>query len=313
MEDTSIPVLVVVGDASRAEGLVAELNQAGLAARKAKSANEAILLTMDIQFGAVIVDFELPTESGLTVLQHFMSYDRVIPVILLASGREDPQWPRLAFEGGADDVVPQTTPPSEVLWRLRRRLAAAARVSALQAERDALKSLAITDGLTQLANHRAFQERLREEFRRAQRYDDPMACIVMDVDHFKAVNDTHGHQTGDEVLQHVAKGIRSAVRETDYCARYGGDEFGVLLPKTHLAGALTVAERMSQALKAIRAGVDGAIRVTASFGVSGFPGRSVTTADQLLKTADDALYRSKKEGRNKISLFQSSLYVARNG
>jgi diguanylate cyclase (GGDEF)-like protein len=133
----------------------------------------------------------------------------------------------------------------------------------------------------------------------------------MDVDHFKVINDTHGHLAGDDVLRRVAQALRTAVRETDFVARYGGEEFGVLLPKTHLAGALTVAERMSQGLKAVRAG--SAIGVTASFGVSGFPGRGVTTAELLLKTADEALYRSKREGRNKISLFQSSLFVAESG
>jgi diguanylate cyclase (GGDEF)-like protein len=163
----------------------------------------------------------------------------------------------------------------------------------------------MTDGLTQVANHRAFQERLKEEFRRAQRYDDPLTLILVDVDHFKRVNDQHGHQVGDEVLKRLADALRLAVRETDFVARYGGEEFAALLPKTHLAGALTVAERISLDLKQMRTGQAG-VRVTASFGVSSFPGRSVNTAEQLLRTADEALYRSKREGRDKISLYQAS-------
>jgi diguanylate cyclase (GGDEF)-like protein len=259
----------------------------------------------------VLFDLDLPGESGLSVLHHLRGDEREVPVLLVEGA--DPLKSAIAFEAGADDLLPATVAPVELISRLRRRLSLARRLDALVKERDELKALSTTDGLTQLANHRAFQERLREEFRRAQRYDDPMAVILMDIDHFKDVNDTHGHLAGDEVLRMVAATLRSAVRETDFIARYGGEEFGVLLPKTHLAGALTVAERMSQSLRTGRAGVDGAIRVTGSFGVSGFPGRGVTTAEQLLKTADDALYRSKREGRNKISLFQAALFVARNG
>ena len=167
----------------------------------------------------------------------------------------------------------------------------------------------MTDGLTQIANHRAFQDRLREEFRRAQRYDDPLALILIDLDHFKKVNDNFGHQAGDEVLVAMASCLKLAVRETDFVARYGGEEFAVVLPKTHLAGALTVAERVAADMQKIKAGPSG-LKITASFGVSGFPGRSVNTGEQLVRTADEALYRAKREGRNKISLFQATMLAS---
>lgn len=302
--------VLIVDETSVFSTLRPTLEAAGYVCVAARSVTEAIQLTMDTTFVAAIVELALADESGLSVLAHFRADALEAPVLLV--GRSDDARVLSAFQAGADDVVFVPLVPAEVLARLERRLALAERCRSLAVERDALRALSTTDGLTQLANHRAFHERLREEFRRAQRYDDPMALIVMDVDHFKLVNDTHGHLVGDDVLRAVAAALRTAVRETDFMARYGGEEFGVVLPKTHLAGALTVAERMSQSLTSIRAGVDGSIRVTASFGVSGFPGRGVTTVEQLLKTADDALYRSKREGRNKISLFQSSLYVARN-
>ena len=152
-------------------------------------------------------------------------------------------------------------------------------------------------------------QRLRDEFRRAQRYDDPLALILVDLDHFKNVNDNFGHPVGDEVLKATANAVQAAVRETDFVARYVGEEFAVLLPKTHLAGALTVAERIVAEMGKIRAGPAG-LRVTASFGVSGFPGRSVNTSEQLVRTADEALYRAKREGRNKISLFQAPVMAS---
>jgi two-component system, cell cycle response regulator len=311
MADSPVAVLLVDGGSPPAGALSEALTARGYVCFRASTATEAIQLTMDTVFAAAIVENTLPGEGGLAVVSHLRGDARPMPIILLVEGN-DVALRVEALRAGADDVVSVPAHVDEVLARLSRRLMLASAISALQAERDALKALSTTDGLTQVANHRAFQERLKEEFRRAQRYDDPMALIAMDVDHFKAVNDTYGHQAGDAVLREVARAIRTAVRETDFIARYGGEEFAVLLPKTHLAGALTVAERMSQAIRAARSGPDASIRVTASFGVSGFPGRGVTTADQLFKTADDALFRSKREGRNKISLFQSSLFVARN-
>ena len=111
------------------------------------------------------------------------------------------------------------------------------------------------------------------------------------------------------MLTAVAGCVKAAVRETDFVARYGGEEFAVLLPKTHLAGALTVAERIAAEMQNVKAGPSG-LKVTASFGVSGFPGRSVNTFEQLVRTADEALYRAKREGRNKISLFQATVLAS---
>ncbi len=310
MEEAARTVLLVDRGSAGAQARRLALTERGFACSHATTANEAIQLTMDTAFSAAVVELELSGESGLAVVQHLRGDERPMPIIAL-TGSGSAELTIEALKLGADDVAPDSISFDELLARLERRYFIASRLAVLLVQRDELLALSTTDGLTQVANHRAFQERLREEFRRAQRYDDPMALILMDIDHFKIVNDTHGHQVGDEVLKAVAKALKGAVRETDFIARYGGEEFAVVLPKTHLAGALTVAERMSQSLKSARTGVDGAIRVTGSFGVSGFPGRGVTTAEQLLKTADDALYRSKREGRNKISLFQSSLYVAR--
>jgi len=302
-------VLVVERPAAQPSALLEALVQAGFAPTLAHTATQAIHLTMDTAFQAALVEVELAGETGLAVLHHLRA-DGPMPVLMISGEAEVSA---RAFEAGADDVLTRPVSPTDLVARLARRISMAQRLRALLLERDELKALSTTDGLTQVANHRAFQERLKEEFRRAQRYDDPLSLIVMDIDHFKTINDTWGHQAGDAVLAEVAAAIKQAVRETDFVARYGGEEFAVLLPKTHLAGALTVAERMSQALRDARSGVGGGIRVTASFGVSGFPGRGVTTGEQLVRTADEALYRSKGEGRNKISLFQSSLYVASSG
>jgi two-component system cell cycle response regulator len=187
------------------------------------------------------------------------------------------------------------------------------RIKALQdtvrsAKRE-LEQLSVTDGLTGLYNHRFFQERLREEFRRAQRYSDPVSLIMIDLDHFKQVNDRHGHPFGDRVLKEAADLIRKSVREPDICARYGGEEFCVILPKTHLSGALTVAERVWRDLGDKVYKADAAEeRVTASLGIAFFPSKDVTSPELLIRFADEALYRAKRDGRNTIALYQAQPY-----
>lgn len=300
---------MVIDDAiSLAAGLVRELEDAGAKVVTATTASEGISHLIDGAIDVAIVDVELPGESGLVVLEHLRGEGGQTPVLLLSS-KDDPGARTAAFAQGCDDYLVKPVTPAEVVARVLRRVELHQAMVAAKVESARLHELAVTDGLTQIANHRHFQDRLREEFRRAQRYDDPLALILVDLDHFKTVNDNFGHQVGDEVLAAMAGCLKAAVRETDFVARYGGEEFAVLLPKTHLAGALTVAERIVTEMLSIKAGPAG-LKVTASFGVSGFPGRSVNTSEQLVRTADEALYRAKREGRNKISLFQAPLLAS---
>jgi two-component system, cell cycle response regulator len=163
-----------------------------------------------------------------------------------------------------------------------------------------LEALASTDGLTNLRNHRAFQEALAREVKLARREHQPLSVILLDVDHFKQYNDTYGHPAGDAVLQYVASLLIECSRETDVIARYGGEEFVALLPNTDEVGAQQVAERMRQAIE-----VEGWAKrqVTASFGFAMLlPEQS--PAD-LIEAADQALYISKAEGRNRVTSWHS--------
>jgi diguanylate cyclase (GGDEF)-like protein len=163
---------------------------------------------------------------------------------------------------------------------------------------EAAERRAHTDQLTGLPNRRAFDAQFGAALDRADRYGEPVAVIMCDVDRFKGVNDTHGHQVGDRVLQTVGAALKLGVRAVDSCARLGGEEFVVLLPRTGRAGALELAERLRRAVEARAIRVDGReLRVTASFGVAVFP-TSVTARDDLLPAADRALYQAKRDGRN---------------
>jgi len=172
---------------------------------------------------------------------------------------------------------------------------------------DRLKHLSITDDLTGLYNVRFLWARFRYEFLRARRYEQPLSCLFLDLDRFKRVNDQYGHRAGDKVLRHVAEQISKSIREVDIVARYGGEEFVVLLPNTDLAGARQCAEaiRKNIADQAIKIG-DTTIRTRLSVGVSMLT-EDVANEDELLKRADTALLRAKKQGRNRVCVWASDI------
>jgi diguanylate cyclase (GGDEF)-like protein len=165
-----------------------------------------------------------------------------------------------------------------------------------------VKRQAITDELTLLANRRRFTETLAVEVRRAERFGDPLALVLADLDDFKLINDQYGHQAGDEVLRRFADVLRENVRDFDLPVRYGGEEFAVLLPETGLDGAEQLARRLQAALLRLRLPEVGGAEppVTASFGVASFP--AARSADELLSAADRALYRAKAAGKNRVAL-----------
>jgi len=161
---------------------------------------------------------------------------------------------------------------------------------------------AVTDELTGLSNHRRFQEVMAQEVGRSKRFGHDLGLVMLDIDHFKSVNDTYGHQQGDVVLREVARVLRESSREIDEPARYGGEELAVALPQTDLDGAYLFAERVRTALEALRIprlnGAGGALRVTASFGAAAMPGTGDDTGS-LIAAADAALYQAKRTGRNR--------------
>ena len=166
-----------------------------------------------------------------------------------------------------------------------------------------LAALAQTDPLTQVLNRRALTDRLVSELDRARRYGHSVAILMLDLDHFKAVNDTRGHLVGDGVLKDVAEILRGAVRSADFVARYGGEEFVVVLPETSVEGALHFAERLREriATTPFSGGGSGVtLELSASIGVALFPGPRITSVDDLLAAADGALYRAKSDGRNRV-------------
>lgn len=165
-----------------------------------------------------------------------------------------------------------------------------------------MQELTIIDELTGLYNYRYFKIKLSDEVRRADRYNQPLSVLMIDVDHFKEINDSQGHQTGNIILQEIVSLIKNSVRDVDVVARYGGEEFVVLLPQTELKHAMTIAERMRRNVaKSYFTNFQGQrdIRATISIGVAMYPD-GVSSTEQLLEKVDQAMYRAKRDGRNRV-------------
>jgi diguanylate cyclase (GGDEF)-like protein len=212
---------------------------------------------------------------------------------------------QLSGDDGSDNISLELWPPAGGFDQRTRALAQSLAAQASVALENArlhgiVQRQAITDELTQLSNRRYFMETLETELRRAERFDEPLALVFADLDDFKRVNDRFGHQVGDDVLRAFADVVRRRVREIDLGARLGGEEFAVLLPETDLGGAEALAESLRNAVASLVVKVDSdrSVSVTASFGVAAYP--QTHSADELMTAADLALYRAKREGKNRV-------------
>ena len=165
------------------------------------------------------------------------------------------------------------------------------------------KRLSITDGLTNVYNHRYFQEELTREFLRSQRSEKPLSLILLDIDHFKRFNDTYGHQQGDTVLKELARVLQNNIRSCDVLARYGGEEFAITMPETEREVCGMASERLRAAVeKHAVPGQDEELKVTISMGLSTTSTKEITSAAELISAADRALYRAKENGRNRVEM-----------
>lgn len=177
---------------------------------------------------------------------------------------------------------------------------------ALERENRSFNVLAITDGLTNLYNHRYLHQHLTAESARARRYKTPLTCLMLDIDDFKSVNDAYGHPYGDEVLKVIARIIREQIRRVDTAGRYGGEEFLIMMPQTSSSEALPVAERIRGEVQEYPFRYQGRdVQVTLSIGLATYEARDKRLSQKadLLKAADEALYRAKNRGKNQTQVW----------
>lgn len=309
--------LILVADDDRLvrEKLGALLRARGHAVELVADGAPALERAAKGDVGLFLLDVLMPGMGGLETcrLLKSLANDREVfwPVILLTS-RNDGDSRVQGLRLGADDYVGKPFDERELVARVEGLLRIRQMHDDLVAAKQRLEALAVTDELTGLYNFRYLSTRLREELKRAERHREPLACAMIDLDHFKRINDELGHDVGDAVLREAARRVRGAVREIDVVARYGGDELLLILPTTPFSGALTVASRVWNDIRAtpIQAGSH-ELRVTPSIGVALYPSRDVTDAEALLRAADQALYQAKRDGRDRIGVFQHEGYIFR--
>ncbi|MBB3190613.1 diguanylate cyclase [Halomonas cerina] len=299
MLDSTLQTVLIVDDSPDIHRLIsARLSAEGVALLHAHDAVEGLAIAREQLPDLILLDLEMPGTDGMTLFSQLKEESALdaIPVIFL-TGTLDVTTKVQAFELGAVDYV---TKPFDAI-ELKARVRAALRTKRYQ---DLLATKARIDALTGLWNRGYLTDQLAVEVSALIRHGSPVALIMVDIDHFKRINDTHGHPFGDIVLQRVAQVLGQATRDNDVVCRYGGEEFAIILRDTSSVGAVSIAQRLCHAVAAItfRQGRE-TVQVTASFGVAGSDqcdDHDAVSADTLLEAADMALYAAKSAGRNRV-------------
>jgi len=263
----------------------------------------ALLWCQDNDPDLVLVDYMMPKLNGVEFIQKLRATpDRENTMILMLTGAKEPELLLQALEEGANDFLHKPANLLEMKARILSMLRLRGALLSLQDANRELTRLATTDALTETLNRRAFLERATAAVSFCRRGEKPFSVLMLDIDHFKRVNDGFGHAAGDTVLRAFAGRISPTLRGMDFFGRWGGEEFVIGLPGLDVDGAALVAERIRAMVAAEPIPTDaGPIPITSSFGAA-----SLTTADPdfaaLLNRADEALYRAKANGRNRLEL-----------
>lgn len=293
--------ILIVDDTADIRNSMSEFIEiSGYKTLTASSAEEALELLQNNDVNIVLTDIMMPGMNGFQLTELVKKgYDSDVIVMTGYSGEysyDD------AINKGASDFIFKPVRFNELMLRMQRVLSAQ---QLRQEHGQMLKKLqkqAITDGLTQFFNARYFYSQLEIEIGRCNRYNHPLSLLFLDIDHFKRYNDTFGHIEGDEALIKVSKIVKSCLRTMDYACRYGGEEFTIILPETITSEAVCVAERIRNAMesKKFMPAPDKIVVVTISIGVTEY--RHGERISDFVKRADRAMYISKEQGRNKVSV-----------
>ncbi len=250
-----------------------------------------------------VMDWMMPGLSGLEICRRIRQRDeRLYSYLVLVTGRQEPEDVEAGLDAGADDYLTKPVQPSE----LRARLRAGRRILTLQQDlvdaEDQLRQRAERDDLTGLLNRGTILGMLEREVARARREGDGLAIAIGDLDHFKRINDTFGHPAGDRVLGEVSRRMNGLLRRYDSLGRYGGEEFLLVLPRTDDVGVLGVAQRLREIVSGSPMDLGESVeqRVSITFGVTAVgPGKEMLV-ETLIRRADEALYRGKLAGRDRV-------------
>jgi diguanylate cyclase (GGDEF)-like protein len=314
LDPNAQPTILIAEDNQATRELIAKLlTDSGMKVELVENGQQAVSKARDGKVDLILMDILMPGLDGLDACRLIkgIAGEAFLPIVLLTA-KTDIESRVVGLRVGADDYICKPFDKRELLARINNLIRIKRMHDHVKESKATLETLSIRDELTGLYNYRYLQTRVTEEFKRSERYREPLACIMADIDFFKEVNDLLGHEAGDEVLRQLSERITRAVREIDVVARYGGEEFLLILPSTNFTGALSVADRVWRAV-----GSEPFIvneypkKVTISLGVAVFPSRDIKNKDDLIRAADRALYQSKQEGRDGICVFQHQGYIYR--
>jgi two-component system cell cycle response regulator len=265
--------------------------------------NQALFHAADGNFDLAIVSLGLENFDALRLASQLRSLDRTrhLPILAVTEPDNNARMAR-GLEIGVNDYLLRPIDKHELLARVRTQVRRRRYTERLRDNFQLSIEMAITDALTGLSNRRYMESHLATLIEQSAARNKPLAALVLDIDYFKAINDGHGHDAGDDVLRDFALRIKRSIRGIDLACRYGGEEFVIIMPETDMAVAAMVAERLRRRIAAdpfaIAQGTKH-IPVTISIGIAGLRGKGDSAAN-LLKRADEALYRAKRDGRNRV-------------
>ncbi|BBO69334.1 hypothetical protein DSCA_32640 [Desulfosarcina alkanivorans] len=268
---------------------------------RTKSIEDAFERLEKDRFDLIFLDYMLPDGTGLDFLEAINSKGVETPVVVI-TGQGDELIASRIIQAGAYDYLPKANVSGKALLRIiSNALEKAGLKREMRMAQEKLAEMSVRDELTGMFNRRYFQEALEREISGAERYGHGLALCMIDLDHFKQVNDTHGHLCGDRVLREFGRLLDSSIRKYDVGCRFGGEEFTVILPDTTLEKAVLLCERFRERVKAHEFTYEGLVlRITTSVGVAARPNGGETTGKQLVELADKALYRAKSQGRDQV-------------
>lgn len=297
-------ILIIDDDASQASQISAKLKEYGAQVTLIADPAEAVESSEVVDYDLIMVSTQLATDDGLHLCAHFRSQDRTrnIPLLIIIE-ETDTDLLIKGLDMGINDYLITPIDSNEVIARVKIQVRRKKFQDALQAKGKQSLDMAIKDGLTGIFNRRYFDIHMEKMLNNAVQNGKPLSLMLLDIDHFKSVNDTYGHQSGDEVLKQLPPRVIRSIRPTDLFARYGGEEFVVIMPDTSIQNAATVAERIRKAIDAEDFSLPvepGTLHKTISIGVT-FSEHG-DTVQTILERADKALYHVKNTGRNKVAV-----------
>ncbi len=301
-QNSKTRILIVDDDKNNVDLMSEVLEKQGYKISQAYNGAEAMHIIKAWNPHLILLDVNMPEMDGLATIKHIRTLPNheYIAVIFVSANMSSEDVVR-GLDGGADDYLTKPFRMDELLARVRAKLRIKELHDQLKRTTKRLEELVDTDDLTGLFNMRSFFKRTDQELLRAKRYSKTTSCIMMDMDFFKNVNDQNDHLFGSWVLCQVADVIKKNVRATDIAARYGGDEYVILLPETDLAGTERLSERMRQSIQqTVFSQGKHKAKVTCSFGIAACSSKITIDGKEFIRIADQMLYEAKNAGRNCI-------------